>query len=179
MNSIIEVSPNIIALVGSDGVSEFRLKQLRQTIDTAEIKNIRCHEIYFCQLHGNLSKISEEEISKLSNLLNANDNTNIFSESFFFITPRIGTISPWSSKATDIAKNCGLNGVARIERGLCYSVDKKVDTKIIADRMKKDKQWFGPSWAKALLKKALILEPNLKPTLGALALVNKLIAEGK
>ena len=30
---------------------------------------------------------------------------------------------------------------------------KKVDTKIIADRMKKDKQWFGPSWAKALLKK--------------------------
>ncbi len=33
--------------------------------------------------------------------------------------------------------------------------------------------------AKALLKKALILEPNLKPTLGALALVNKLIAEGK
>ena len=33
--------------------------------------------------------------------------------------------------------------------------------------------------AKALLKKALILEPNLKPTLGALALVNKLITEGK
>ena len=30
---------------------------------------------------------------------------------------------------------------------------KKVDTKIIADRMRKDKQWFGPSWAKALLKK--------------------------
>ena len=30
---------------------------------------------------------------------------------------------------------------------------KKVDTKIIADRMKKDKQWCGPSWAKALLKK--------------------------
>ena len=133
MNSIIEVSPNIIALVGSDGVSEFRLKQLRQTIDTAEIKNIRCHEIYFCQLQGNLSKTSEEEISKLSNLLNANDNTNIFSKSFFFITPRIGTISPWSSKATDIAKNCGLNGVARIERGLCYSVDKKVDTKILLD----------------------------------------------
>ena len=79
MNSIIEVSPNIIALTGSDGVSEFRLKQLRQTIDTAEIKNIRCHEIYFCQLQGNLSTISEEEISKLGNLLNANDNTNIFS----------------------------------------------------------------------------------------------------
>ena len=31
--------------------------------------------------------------------------------------------------------------------------DKKVDTKIIAKRMMKDKQWFGPSWAKALLKK--------------------------
>ena len=33
------------------------------------------------------------------------------------ITPRIGTISPWASKATDIAQNCGIAGVERIERG--------------------------------------------------------------
>ena len=34
--------------------------------------------------------------------------------------PRVGTISSWSSKATDIAHNCGLNEVERIERGLAY-----------------------------------------------------------
>ena len=38
------------------------------------------------------------------------------------VVPRPGTISPWSSKATDIARNCGLAAVARIERGVVYRV---------------------------------------------------------
>lgn len=36
------------------------------------------------------------------------------------VTPRPGTISPWSSKATDILKNCGLTGFRRIERGVAF-----------------------------------------------------------
>src|SRR5690606_24740892 len=39
------------------------------------------------------------------------------------VTPRPGTISPWSSKATDIARNCGLNQVKRLERGIAYYVE--------------------------------------------------------
>ncbi|KAE9502932.1 phosphoribosylformylglycinamidine synthase domain protein [Neisseria gonorrhoeae] len=35
----------------------------------------------------------------------------------FLVTPRLGTISPWASKATNIAENCGLAGIERIERG--------------------------------------------------------------
>src|SRR5450432_3118467 len=38
------------------------------------------------------------------------------------VVPRLGTISPWSSKATDIARICGLPGVRRIERGIWYGV---------------------------------------------------------
>ena len=38
------------------------------------------------------------------------------------VVPRIGTISPWSSKATDIFKNCGIEKVQRIERGIAYSL---------------------------------------------------------
>jgi len=38
----------------------------------------------------------------------------------FLVVPRLGTISPWSSKATDIAHNCGLQGIRRIERGVAY-----------------------------------------------------------
>jgi phosphoribosylformylglycinamidine synthase len=37
-----------------------------------------------------------------------------------FVLPRFGTISPWASKATDIARNCGLDAVRRIERGVSY-----------------------------------------------------------
>ena len=36
------------------------------------------------------------------------------------VVPRLGTISPWSTKATDIAQHCGLSGVLRIERGVVY-----------------------------------------------------------
>jgi phosphoribosylformylglycinamidine synthase len=40
----------------------------------------------------------------------------------FWVVPRVGTISPWASKATDIAKICGLPQVRRIERGIAYVV---------------------------------------------------------
>jgi phosphoribosylformylglycinamidine synthase len=40
----------------------------------------------------------------------------------FLVVPRLGTISPWSSKATDIARNCGLSAIKRIERGILFSV---------------------------------------------------------
>ena len=43
----------------------------------------------------------------------------------FLVIPRIGTISPWASRATDIANNCGLKNVLRIERGIVYYVTTK------------------------------------------------------
>ncbi len=39
----------------------------------------------------------------------------------FLVIPRIGTISPWASKATNIARNCGLACVHRIERGALFT----------------------------------------------------------
>src|SRR5436190_4991343 len=41
----------------------------------------------------------------------------------YLVVPRLGTISPWSSKATDIARNCGLGAVRRIERGTLFFVE--------------------------------------------------------
>src|SRR5262249_26238696 len=46
---------------------------------------------------------------------------------FFLVVPRPGTISPWSSKATDIARNCGLDAVKRIERGIGYRIPGTLD----------------------------------------------------
>jgi phosphoribosylformylglycinamidine synthase len=40
----------------------------------------------------------------------------------FWVVPRFGTISPWSSKATDIAHSCGLHAVRRLERGVEWTV---------------------------------------------------------
>ncbi|MDQ2821475.1 MAG: phosphoribosylformylglycinamidine synthase [Pseudomonadota bacterium] len=43
----------------------------------------------------------------------------------FFVIPRLGTISPWASKATDIARNCGMAHIHRIERGVAFTVTLK------------------------------------------------------
>jgi len=57
----------------------------------------------------------------------------------FWITPRLGTTSPWSSKATDIAHVCGLSAITRIERTIAYTIHGEGDVvKIgaaLADRM--------------------------------------------
>ncbi len=62
----------------------------------------------------------------------------------FLITPRAGTISPWSSKATDIAHNCGLTTIRRLERGTAYYItsalpltleDAAILTTVLHDRM--------------------------------------------
>ncbi|MCL6269599.1 phosphoribosylformylglycinamidine synthase [Sansalvadorimonas sp. 2012CJ34-2] len=44
----------------------------------------------------------------------------------FLVTPRPGTISPWSSKAKDIARNCGVGEIHRLERGIAYHVESSV-----------------------------------------------------
>jgi len=43
----------------------------------------------------------------------------------FLVVPRLGTISPWASKATDIARNCGLDAIDRIERATRYAIELK------------------------------------------------------
>ena len=51
MNSIIEVSPKIIAILGYENNSEFRLNQLRQSIQIDNAGDIETQEIYFCMLN--------------------------------------------------------------------------------------------------------------------------------
>ncbi len=43
------------------------------------------------------------------------------------VVPRPGTMSPWSSKATDIARVCGLDAVRRIERGIAWSIESRAE----------------------------------------------------
>ena len=65
----------------------------------------------------------------------------------FYVSPRPGTISPWSSKATNIAKVCGLDRVKRIERGMAITanfmgpVDPTLFTDLLHDRMTQVSFW--------------------------------------
>lgn len=106
---------------GSPALSEFRLTQLQQKCQQYQLP---ITSVYTEYLHFVEQKtlLVEDEIVKLQALLHYG---SMFSELkpteyCLIVTPRVGTISSWSSKATDIAHNCGLSKVNRIERGIAY-----------------------------------------------------------
>src|SRR6185369_17567673 len=68
--------------------------------------------------------LSAAERQTLDRLLTygAHDHDISVDGELFVVVPRPGTISPWSSKATDIATNCGLSSILRIERGVGFRV---------------------------------------------------------
>ena len=70
------------------------------------------------------AQLSEGERGLLERLLDygPRDAGAVLSGARYLVVPRLGTISPWASKATDIAKICGLPQVRRVERGIEYVV---------------------------------------------------------
>ena len=72
-----------------------------------------------------MGALSQQQREHLDALLLSGDEIQEFPESaqLVFTVPRPGTISPWSSKATDIARACRLDQVMRIERGVCYALE--------------------------------------------------------
>ncbi|MEO8628167.1 MAG: phosphoribosylformylglycinamidine synthase, partial [Betaproteobacteria bacterium] len=110
-----------LELPGRRALSEFRLEKLLQQAQTAlpGIVGIRTQYWHFAKL---AREISRDEQAKLNALLSygpawADEHLN---RDIVLVVPRLGTLSPWSSKATDIARQCGLDAVERIERGTAY-----------------------------------------------------------
>ncbi|WP_314722007.1 phosphoribosylformylglycinamidine synthase [Haemophilus pittmaniae] len=106
---------------GSPALSEFRINALMQKFQQHQlpVQSVYAEYIHFVELEQALSTDQE---SKLKALLHYGPTLaeHEAKGECFIVIPRIGTISSWSSKATDIAHNCGLSEVARIERGLAY-----------------------------------------------------------
>ena len=114
----------MIQLFGSPALSEFRIRKLltRLQEQNPKVNNISSKYIHFIDFEGNLS---DGDKSKLESLLTYGPSlTSGESEGqLYLVCPRPGTISPWSSKATDIAINTGLHQVKRIERGIAFYLE--------------------------------------------------------
>ncbi len=136
---------------GGPALSPFRLEKLAAslataTTTTAQVSHIYAEYWYFCAATGNPR---QDEIIILEDLLDARKDdlsceapslrNEKFSEKFsgevpggsrgelseelLLVLPRSGTISPWSTKATDIAHHCGLETVERLERGVAFYIE--------------------------------------------------------
>ncbi len=146
MKSVIEVSSKVIAIKGSARLTEFRIDSLKKKLSSYSKKTnqLNCSEIYFASLNGNSRSKDKKELNKLTKILSAEEAYDFLSEEYLIVIPRRGTISPWSSKATEILNNCGIGWVNRVERGLCFHFgeerfDKKEELrtigKMLSDRM--------------------------------------------
>lgn len=105
---------------GNPAHSAYRLNQLLSKLKTVgSIKAIRSQYLYCVEFEQTLTL---DDQSRLKTLLNnsQDDKTAELNSDSCIVTPRLGTISPWSSKATDIAHTCGINAIKRIERGVVY-----------------------------------------------------------
>lgn len=110
----------IIQLRGGPAFSSFRLDKLSQALiaSAPEISSIHTAYWHFVEL---LQVLDEDAQNILAQILSYGPKatTQQSEGEMFLVLPRLGTISPWSSKATDIALRCGLK-INRIERGIAF-----------------------------------------------------------
>ncbi|WP_105903079.1 phosphoribosylformylglycinamidine synthase [Vibrio gangliei] len=111
-------------LRGSPALSEFRVNKL---LELCRELNLPVSGIYaeFTHFADLTSELTPQALSKLEKLLTYGPTIEDHEPQGLLLltTPRPGTISPWSSKATDIAHNCGLQQIKRLERGTAYYIE--------------------------------------------------------
>ncbi len=110
--------------VGISALSAFRLEKLRAALAAAAptVSLLDTRHCYFSALRtANLSAAQASLLDKVLGLdKRAGEPRQADDAARILVVPRLGTISPWSTKATDIAQHCGVSGVERIERGVVY-----------------------------------------------------------
>ncbi len=114
----------MFSLLGAPALSQFRLDKLLQSLQTrdARVRAVASRLIHFVDA---ARPLDESALELLGKLLSYGPRAHLQAERgrSVLVTPRLGTVSPWSSKATDIAKVCGLDCVRRLERGVVYFLD--------------------------------------------------------
>ncbi|ODS24691.1 phosphoribosylformylglycinamidine synthase [Candidatus Endobugula sertula] len=119
----------MLILPGAAALSSFRIEKTLQDLQ-AVLPTIKSFSARFVHFVDNTDTLSKEHTQVLIQLLEYGSMTHAVvteldesSSTLFLVVPRPGTISPWSSKATDIAHNAGLESVRRIERGIAFRLE--------------------------------------------------------
>ena len=110
-------------LRGSAALSQFRIDKLYAALkqSTPTISHIYAEFMHFAFSENSLNAAQQNTLKQILTY-GPQASLEATSGELFLVIPRIGTISPWASRATDIANNCGLVNVLRIERGIAFYV---------------------------------------------------------
>ena len=126
----------MLILSGSPALSAFRKEKLLESL--TGISAISARYVHFVALKSPLSNEQQQVLEGLLQYGPSLEEDDVEGQRFV-VVPRPGTISPWSSKATDICHNAGLTQVERVERGIEYRLAGEGDRSVLApalhDRM--------------------------------------------
>src|SRR6202051_5176394 len=116
----------MFSLFGAPALSQFRLDHSLRTLK-AQDGRVTALSSRWLHFVDEARPLVESELGVLGKLLTYGSRTAFREEQGqrVLITPRVGTESPWSSKATDIVHVCGLAPVRRVERGTVYFIESK------------------------------------------------------
>jgi phosphoribosylformylglycinamidine synthase len=120
-------------LRGRSACSPFQLEKLLGEAQTCvkRVTSVRVDTLFFAHLHRPL--LAHEEARLCDLLLDTGPSSSPSSPFDFLVVPRVGTLSPWSTKATEIAHRCGLKeAVVRLEMGRGWQV--RVDGEVLNAR---------------------------------------------
>ncbi len=130
-------SQEIIHIAGGPAYSKFRKEKLLEKLQTVnpQIKDIHSEylHIVWCE-----KKIAASEKDTLEKILHYGPKAQVldFKDNSIITIPRPGTISPWASRATDIANHCGLHDIKRIERAVAVYIELKNGSLLSEDQKK-------------------------------------------
>ena len=122
----------MFSLFGAPALSQFRIDQLLRALRTEEprVSSLASRWVHFVDAARTLS---DSELDVLGRLLTYGPRDSTAGQipplpdsgtgHRILVTPRVGTESPWSSKATNILQVCGLGAVTRVERGTMYFIE--------------------------------------------------------
>ena len=118
----------MLILPGSPALSAFRLEKLATKLSAVDdgIRGLRTQYVHFANAGTEVSDSDKQVLESLLSYGPVSQDKGGDTEAtgtLYLVVPRPGTISPWSSKATDIAHNCGVTAVQRLERGVAYYLE--------------------------------------------------------
>lgn len=110
----------LLSLAGPPALSAFRRRMLLDLCKAMlpRVHSVEARFVYLAEIEADLSPQDNQQLARV---LGSAQGDPTPSGAGLLVAPRPGTISPWSSKATDILHNCGLKAVVRVERGLHYA----------------------------------------------------------
>jgi len=114
----------MLTLTGAPALSDFRISKYLAAVRArcSAVESLTSHFVHFVQIRRELSGQERQVVEALLTYGPRHDASVAQGGALIVVTPRAGTISPWSSKSTDIAHVCGLDAIERIERGVAFRV---------------------------------------------------------